>query len=319
MKNATPEIFMPLVEIESSSQTNMRIYLMRNGEPCDRLTGAWSNKAFHDDVYRQIDLNQPASTVNRKSSNKRLQKADLFKHDAPLTMIGSLSCKLVARAFYMRDLQIRKVFSAPALRCVQSAAAMLAEMQIASSPTICVEPGLLDPLVFYWKEKMYLPNFMSIPNLIENGYNIDEDYKQVYQLEKLKKMNLEFKEEEPVEFYKRIAAVMSTILDQVKHEDGTGNILIVCHAPTIDAIVRHLLDRRDLPHIRYDLYRMGLNYRFSSLTVVEQSDEVDTEGNRSKWELNLDVIPPITYSHISTMPMVPSFPKHNSHKFSAKK
>jgi len=288
--------------------SSTRIYLMRNGEPCDRITSAWSNKAFRDkNAYRQIDLNQPPTTVNRAAGNEKAQAADLFKYDAPVTQIGSMSGKYIGRAFRMRDINVRSVICSPALRCVQTASAVISEMKMKHEPPICIEPGFVDPLVFYWKERLYLPKFLNVEKYKANGYNVDTKYEQLYNIEGLKKMHSEFKEEEPLAFYQRINQVMGTIIERFKYNEE-GDILIVCHAPTIDAIVRYLMDRGDLPHRKYDLYRMGLFYPFCSVTTLEQTEEASAADGRLKWELKLEAIPSITYAHISTTSYVPFFP-----------
>uniref|UniRef100_A0A915EG37 Uncharacterized protein n=1 Tax=Ditylenchus dipsaci TaxID=166011 RepID=A0A915EG37_9BILA len=68
-KKPQGSIFMPMVQlgIHPRIGNQTRIYLMRNGEPCDRITPAWKQTrpfVIHN-AYRQIDLNQPPTVINR--------------------------------------------------------------------------------------------------------------------------------------------------------------------------------------------------------------------------------------------------------------
>uniref|UniRef100_A0A915DHG9 Uncharacterized protein n=1 Tax=Ditylenchus dipsaci TaxID=166011 RepID=A0A915DHG9_9BILA len=85
-KKPRGSIFMPMLKlgIHPRVGNQTRIYLIRNEEPCDRITSAWSNKAFVImmriassvnyegfvssktllSVY-QIDLNRPPTVINR--------------------------------------------------------------------------------------------------------------------------------------------------------------------------------------------------------------------------------------------------------------
>uniref|UniRef100_A0A915DIZ8 Phosphoglycerate mutase n=1 Tax=Ditylenchus dipsaci TaxID=166011 RepID=A0A915DIZ8_9BILA len=86
---------------------------------------------------------------------------------------------------------------------------------------------------------------------------------------------------------------MTSILQRINFDHEEGDALIVCHAPSIHAIARFLLDRDDMPE--------------RNLTTLEETEEPSSVEGRSKWSLNLEAIPPNTNAHISTASYVPLF------------
>uniref|UniRef100_A0A914YMP2 Uncharacterized protein n=1 Tax=Panagrolaimus superbus TaxID=310955 RepID=A0A914YMP2_9BILA len=124
-----------------------RIYLIRNGESCDRLCPEWRHKVFRDDgIYRCIDLNQPSKIIARSSP-------DLFRNDTPLTQIGSVSSQLLGRGMLMKSAGVHTIYSSPAFRCIQTASAIIGNLNMKKTPKIFVEPSLIDPLSFYSQVK----------------------------------------------------------------------------------------------------------------------------------------------------------------------
>uniref|UniRef100_A0A914P622 Uncharacterized protein n=1 Tax=Panagrolaimus davidi TaxID=227884 RepID=A0A914P622_9BILA len=120
-----------------------RIYLIRNGETCDRIGPAWMAKVFRNpEIYRVIDLNQPVKILDRSPS-------DLYRNDSPLTQVGSISSQLLGRGMALKSAYVHTVYSSPALRCIQTASSIIGNLNMKKSPKICIEPSLIDPLSFF--------------------------------------------------------------------------------------------------------------------------------------------------------------------------
>ncbi|KAI6213511.1 hypothetical protein M3Y94_00159100 [Aphelenchoides besseyi] len=275
----------------------VRLILVRNGEPCDRLHSAWRFKAFPaDGRYHTMDLNQPTKVISRPNA------ADSFKNDSPLTAVGSVCSQFVGRAIGMRGIRLHAVYSSPSLRCIQSCNSLLSVSMQKHHPRICIEPGLFEPLSFYWQDGV--PKFLSAEEMAEHGYPMDRDYQPVMSVDQL---NDElYKEKSVGDLYKRLKKVAEMLMDAC-NRISDGAILVVCHATTIDAIVRHFQDRRDLPHGSHDLIRCGLAYPFGSTVVLERDVRTAIRATKVKWELNTDTIPPTSFLHMSSQIQVPRY------------
>uniref|UniRef100_A0A1I7YV84 Protein UBASH3A-like protein n=1 Tax=Steinernema glaseri TaxID=37863 RepID=A0A1I7YV84_9BILA len=290
--------FMPLSSrIYEEHAKAKRIYLVRNGECCDRLMPCWRMRAFADhNTYRLIDLNQPMRIPKRSGG------PDAFLNDSPLTQVGSFSAHLLGRAMLMRKFTIDNVFCSPALRCIQTAEYILSMMQQKISPKIRVEPGLFEPLMFYWQDQ--LPSFMSTRELLNAGFNVDGEYQPVISVTDLKERL--FKEKHPDDSFHRIATVADSIVEC--SNKGPGAILVVTHAPSVDILFRQITNRTDQPRTIGDLYRMGVMYPFGSSIVLEQEQPAPTQENpKSTWVHKLGALPPLTCSHVSNAVEVPDF------------
>ena len=144
-RNMDDASFMPLSSmVQGEKPKTRRIYLTRNGESCDHLGPAWRHKAFPEQgQYRIVDLNQPVKIIDRAP--------DAYKNDSPLTQVGSVSSQLLGRGMSQRNAGVHTVFSSPTLRCIQTASSIIGTLNMKNSPNICIEPGLIDPLAFYWQ------------------------------------------------------------------------------------------------------------------------------------------------------------------------
>ncbi|TKR59794.1 hypothetical protein L596_029415 [Steinernema carpocapsae] len=278
-------------KIDDERSSTKRIYLVRNGECCDRLMPTWRSRAFSDhNTYRLVDLNQPVKIPVRSGG------ADAFLNDSPLTQVGSFSAQLIGRGLKMRQLTFHTVYCSPALRCVQTAHAIISMMQLKQTPKICVEPGLFEPLMFYWQGELKIdriPSFMTNQELVEAGFNVDTGYEPVISVEKLKQML--FQEKRPDDSFRRISQVADSIVEYGK--DRQGGILVVTHAPSLDILLRQITGRQDRPRTMGDLQRMTVNYPFCSTSVLEleqPSVSFKTPYPKPQWVHKQGVLPPLT-------------------------
>ncbi|TKR59795.1 hypothetical protein L596_029415 [Steinernema carpocapsae] len=239
---------------------------------------------------KRVDLNQPVKIPVRSGG------ADAFLNDSPLTQVGSFSAQLIGRGLKMRQLTFHTVYCSPALRCVQTAHAIISMMQLKQTPKICVEPGLFEPLMFYWQGELKIdriPSFMTNQELVEAGFNVDTGYEPVISVEKLKQML--FQEKRPDDSFRRISQVADSIVEYGK--DRQGGILVVTHAPSLDILLRQITGRQDRPRTMGDLQRMTVNYPFCSTSVLEleqPSVSFKTPYPKPQWVHKQGVLPPLT-------------------------
>ncbi|KAK0414258.1 hypothetical protein QR680_007233 [Steinernema hermaphroditum] len=255
---------MPLSSrIDDERSTAKRIYLVRNGECCDRLMPCWRMRAFAEhNTYRLIDLNQPLRVPIRAGA------PDAFLNDSPLT---------------------------------QTAEYMISMMNLKKTPRIYVEPGLFEPLMFYWQDR--IPLFMTNQELINAGFHVDDEYVPVISMDALRKKL--FEEKHPDDSFNRITAVADSIVECAN--ERSGGVLVVTHAPSVDLLLRRITGRSDSPRTIGDLYRMGLNYPFGSSAVLEYEQPSVTKKAKPKWVYKPGALPPLTCAQASTMVEVPDF------------
>lgn len=72
-----------------------------------------------------------------------------------------------------KNISIDNVYCSPSFRCIQTCSAFLQAIDKKDDLKIRIEPGLFEWLVWYPES---LPDWMSAEELINAGYNIDEDY-----------------------------------------------------------------------------------------------------------------------------------------------
>ncbi|KAK0414259.1 hypothetical protein QR680_007233 [Steinernema hermaphroditum] len=288
---------MPLSSrIDDERSTAKRIYLVRNGECCDRLMPCWRMRAFAEhNTYRLIDLNQPLRVPIRAGA------PDAFLNDSPLTQVGSFTSLLLGRALAMRQLTVHTVYCSPALRCIQETEYMISMMNLKKTPRIYVEPGLFEPLMFYWQDR--IPLFMTNQELINAGFHVDDEYVPVISMDALRKKL--FEEKHPDDSFNRITAVADSIVECAN--ERSGGVLVVTHAPSVDLLLRRITGRSDSPRTIGDLYRMGLNYPFGSSAVLEYEQPSVTKKAKPKWVYKPGALPPLTCAQASTMVEVPDF------------
>uniref|UniRef100_A0A183UVJ7 Phosphoglycerate mutase family protein n=1 Tax=Toxocara canis TaxID=6265 RepID=A0A183UVJ7_TOXCA len=266
-------------------ETARRIYLIRNGETADMGTQR-EDIAYHNhNIYAKMDVNQAVVTVRRALG------PDSYLDDPPLTQVGYSGAQLVGRSLSMRSLNINTVYTSPALRCIQTAISIINAMNLKKPLRIRIEPALFEPLRFYSK----IPEFLSSDDLAFNGYTVDERYKPMMSIDDLKVMLRT--ELRPRDIYSRVERAVQRILAGRKE----GGVLVISHAPILDAMFRLLTNREDLPRTVGDLQRMVHNYPPCSVTTLQQ------DPMTLKWENREHLVGPLSYWHVTTMVNIPEF------------
>jgi ubiquitin-associated and SH3 domain-containing protein len=182
------------------SQGLLRFFFVRHGERIDLAFGPqWIEQAYdRNGKYRRINLNMPQDLPHR--GNKRE-----FLGDSPLTEIGQFQAKLSGEALGMEGYKIHYCYVSPALRCIQTAHQILSgkiklkinlfifnkinnffkirtAQGLEKIVKIRIEPSIFEFLGWYDKG---LPTFLSTEALINFGYNIDVNYRQLLPVERL--------------------------------------------------------------------------------------------------------------------------------------
>lgn len=72
-----------------------------------------------------------------------------YENDSPITEMGNLGGQMVGRGLKSSKADIKQIICSPALRCVQTAHAILKTLE--SDVKISIEPGLFEWLAWYDK------------------------------------------------------------------------------------------------------------------------------------------------------------------------
>ncbi|VDM39755.1 unnamed protein product [Toxocara canis] len=262
------------------------IILIRSAERVDRVFPEWLRENFTDaEEYIPSDLNLPSFVL------KRPDGIDGYNNDPPITEMGTVLfntitetlarvSQLVGRSLRMfRVCPIDKVFVSPALRCVQTASAIVRRFK--SEMSLCIEPGLFDWMLWY----NTLPKFLSPAYLKEAGYPIELCYVPHTAEASLHRLA---GKETIRSFYHRVQKTVEHITKGAKPE----RILLVCHATTLDAAVKTFrkgwVENLSEAHMAH----MGSTYPYASVVTLVH--------NNKKWSFVHDAIPPLSYVGAST-------------------
>uniref|UniRef100_A0A336KYM2 Ecdysteroid-phosphate phosphatase n=1 Tax=Culicoides sonorensis TaxID=179676 RepID=A0A336KYM2_CULSO len=240
----------------SPNRSNSRkIYIMRHGERVDFTFGDYIPLCFDSSGnYHQKDLNLPEIFPAKKNGYASWSK------DSPLTNIGIYQAKLVGCAFKKDGIKIDTVYCSPAYRCVQTCDALLEGLGIKNQVKIFIEPCLFEWLAWYQDG---FPEFFEPEELQELGFNIDLNYKPIYNLTELKSKL----DENIEEFYERNFKLPETFIK----DQTLGSALLVGHAITLDTCSRKLLGKE----LRKpsDIAKLMHKIPFCSLIAMESNNE----------------------------------------------
>ncbi|XP_069491751.1 ubiquitin-associated and SH3 domain-containing protein A isoform X3 [Ambystoma mexicanum] len=215
------------LQLTPSLPARRRLLVVRHGERVDQVFGkSWIQRCLTaDGRYTRPDLNFPLSLPGRSEGCKG------FELDPPLSSCGTFQSRLVGETLQEQGLTIDSVYSAPALRCIQTAHHILQGLQQPKKLAIRLEPGLFEWTK--WELSKDTPPFMSVSELRDAGYSVDGDYQPCVAVSAL------VASESYAEFMTRCSAAMESILRNCDH--NTGDILIVGHGSALDALTRPLL------------------------------------------------------------------------------
>ncbi|XP_066255422.1 ecdysteroid-phosphate phosphatase isoform X1 [Euwallacea similis] len=211
----------------SEESSTRSVFIMRHGERIDFAFGSWVPHCFDEQgKYVRKDLNMPKSLPERKGG------AAAYLKDSPLTNIGLYEAKLVGESLKDRNVTIDGVYCSPSFRCVQTCDSVLKGLDRQDLP-IKIEPGLFEWMAWYPAE--YIPEWMTVSELTQAGFNIDQSYSPLISEKELKENR-----ENCEQFYLRSAFVTRSSLSA---QNSRGNILLVGHTATLETCSRELIGK----------------------------------------------------------------------------
>ena len=159
---------------------------------------------------------------------------------------------------YCVGVTITHVFSSPALRCVQTADAILQGYNADPSLKIRVEYGLFEWLA--WCQHG-MPSWLAPHEMTACGLRVDTNYKSLITPDKLNP------KERVDNYYRRSAELTKHFLGL---SGPSSTLLIVGHAGTLDASTRQLVGEQ--PRNAADLTRVVQKVPYCGVCVCEESD-----------------------------------------------
>jgi ubiquitin-associated SH3 domain-containing protein len=240
---------------DSQSTGERHVVVMRHAERVDFTFGSgWISVCFDQDgKYQRRDLNQPEFLP------KRTNPFD-YSLDTPLTVLGCIQASITGKALRNSPVRIDNVFCSPSLRCIETAACVIKEIN--PSITIKIEPGLFEWLSWYPLTKR--PVFMEPADLVKFGYPVD-----VFHTPFMTTEDLFSKDNESVtEYYERSFALVSHLMSET-----TGNVLLVAHASSLEVCTRQLVGEPvRSPGDMLSIVK-GIPYAAVSMAKEEKSEE----------------------------------------------
>ncbi|XP_072049417.1 ubiquitin-associated and SH3 domain-containing protein B-like isoform X2 [Amphiura filiformis] len=201
-----------------------RIYVIRHAERVDISFGQqWIQHCFDSSgKYQRKNLNMPKRVPHRTGS------PGTFNRDSPITEMGQFQARLTGDAMKESGVRIAHVFSSPALRCVQTAHALIKGLDSAA-PNVKIH---IDTSIYEWLawSRGVLPKWMTLAELTKFNLNVDPTYKEL-----IKSTDLNLQESCQM-YYKRSDAFVKHILKEYPE----GDIVIVGHASSLDGCTRCL-------------------------------------------------------------------------------
>lgn len=228
---AAVEATIPAQDMDENGE-GRRLFVVRHGERVDFTFGSnWIQRSFDcQGNYIHFDMNMPRSLPQRKGAPLS------FTEDSPLTVQGLFQARLVGESMRENGITFSHIYSSPALRCIQTADAILSGLDLKQA--ICIEPGIFEWMVWHQNG---LPSFMTTGELTAAGFNIDTSHQPIWTAFDIK--------ETISDYYDRCHKVTSNILE--KHKNEVGNILLVSHKGSVDVCVRQLIGHSKLTLIAF--------------------------------------------------------------------
>lgn len=251
-----------------------RLFIFRHAERVDVTFGKqWIQLSFDSDgSYHRRNLNMPKEIPKRKGGPSE------FLKDSPITEGGFFQARLTGEGMREQGIRITHIYCSPALRCVQTANAIIQGLQ---DPMLKVkiENGLFEWLA--WCRGGF-PTFMTPLELNKCGIAVDTTYLSQVALQDLKH------NETHLEFYKRMYNITRLVLKTVGV--GSGNIMFVGHAATLETCTRQLIGAT--PRNAQDLTKIVQKIPYCGLCVCQESEF----GKNSTWDYIDPPIPPLTHA-----------------------
>uniref|UniRef100_A0A914V0C6 Uncharacterized protein n=1 Tax=Plectus sambesii TaxID=2011161 RepID=A0A914V0C6_9BILA len=243
-----------------------RVYLVRSAHRLDHSDPDWiALSQLNQDSYTPISIDFPIKLPRRRNNRQD------YACDPPLSEFGQLTGLIAGRELRLQGVDIRYIFAASALSCVQTAAAIIKGYR--TDVKVCIEPGLAD---YPTSSSLMTPH-----ELRAVGYPIDVNYSPQF---------VDETNEPPQQQYERIGRVVRSLLKYVQQHGGSqGSTLMVGNALTVDAIIRSLRNRPLSTALTSETAALDLHYPACCALALEQSRD------RSEYNIVTSAVRPITH------------------------
>ena len=253
--DVSDETIKSVIADEDTNQNNFsrKLFIVRHGERIDFTFKNWIKYCFDaNGQYIRKDLNMPKTIPRRQRGSYG------FNLDTPLTVMGTVQASVVGEAMKDTGVTFRHVYCSPSLRCIQTCHNLLKSLGALKLP-INIEPGkninsrkfqkensiVLYPFLYIlnyvsWKNYfwyMYLhfsglfewlgyyqqssPNFMTGPELLKAGFNVNLFYKPFINQNELWNTHAQGLEKDKFEpFYNRSFSTTQHILNSTEAIGG---------------------------------------------------------------------------------------------------
>ncbi|VDM47232.1 unnamed protein product [Toxocara canis] len=234
---------------------------MRAGETIDEVLPSWIEQSHLDqNYYCPFNLNIPVHLPRRKNN------VEEYAVDPPLSECGSAMSQIVGRQLRTKRINLRHIFSSPALACVQTATQLAKVLR--KKRIICVEGGVSG-------DADSVNGAMSIEGLLKQRYPIDTSYEPIFS----KLPDEEF--EETVERIVRVFKELSTKEAPCLFVSDALAMCAICVAPV-----------RRFP-LRGTASDVHIKRAFPAASVMTM--RLRNINNQVEFELLPDYISPITH------------------------
>ncbi|XP_077985056.1 ubiquitin-associated and SH3 domain-containing protein B-like [Glandiceps talaboti] len=249
-----------------------KVIIFRHAERVDITFGQqWLKYCFDSSgKYSRKNLNMPRSVPNRQGGARD------FARDSPITEVGLFQARLTGEAIRDSGTTIKHVFCSPALRCVQTADAILKGMGVDSSVKIRVDAGLFEWLAW---SPTGIPKWMTPSEMAAFGLNVDTEYKPFVTCQQLDP------KEKCEQYYKRSYIFAQNIL-KLCEMDG-GNVIMVGHAGTLDGCSRQLFGL--MPRTPTEFTKIVQKVPYCGVVALEELPDVGI------WDLIQVPFPTLTH------------------------
>ncbi|XP_056634729.1 ecdysteroid-phosphate phosphatase isoform X1 [Diorhabda sublineata] len=235
-------VYENLLELKKRAANNTEskprsVFVMRHGERVDFTFGSWTPYCFDETgKYTQKDLNMPKTLPIRSDGSIG------YLRDSPITNIGIIQATLTGESLRDKNIDIEHVYCSPSFRCIQTCDGFLRGLGKRDQLKIKIEPGLFEWTIWYNEG---VPAWLSKEELLQGGFNIDENYIPFVSEKELKESK-----ENCEQFYLRNAFITRSALSA----HPSGNILLVGHSATLETCSYELIGRK--PKSKNDMIKL---------------------------------------------------------------
>lgn len=243
------------------TRRKLRLIIMRHSERVDSVLRNvdWISNVFVNGGYYPNRLELPSRLPLRSDPQS-------YRLDTPLTAHGCAHAFHTGEFFRQLALIPHRVYTSPAMRCVQTADSVLAGLAQRDRTPLILDLALHEPS----RRALAIENdhFFS-----SAGFYVDQRYSPLLLSNELNEIIGETR----LHYYRRMNMMLKRILAELFQRTGDSTYLIVTHRSCVTLLAAMLnLDRLDDEQLQY-LYELESNKRsevnFLSMIIAEYDDQ----------------------------------------------